>query len=172
MRTNPLCYLAALLLALGGWMAAAAVAATSWQDLKEASVTRLDPGAKIDVTDRGVAFFTDLVQQRNVVCHGKPKAPLPVESAKFDLVNRTGDRTWHWLSATKGAKAGTYTVACTPEDGMIDTATYGYAELPDFHNADVGRGIGSIATLVAVILAAWTWWGRRTDRRLASYESA
>lgn len=173
MRTNPLCYLAAFLLALGGWMAAAAIAATSWQPLKDSTVTRLDPGAKIDVTEHGVAFFTDLVQpQRGVACRSKPPEALPVEPAKFDLVNHTEGRSWHLLSTTVQAKAGTVSVRCTPSDGMIDTATYGYAELPSFHNADVGRGIGSMASLAAVILAAWTWWGRRTERKLASYESA
>lgn len=171
MRTNPLCYFAAFLLVLGGWIAAAAIAATSWEELHTTSITRLENGKKIDVTARGVAFFTDIVQERDVTCRSNPEKALKIQGAKFDLLNDDGDHRWHMLSTTIGARAGSYAVACTPKDRSVDTASYGYAELPSFRNATVGKGIGSIATLAAAILAGWTYWGRRTERKLASFES-
>lgn len=172
MRTNPLLYLAAFILTLGGWMAGAAIAATAWNDLHGATVTQIQSGTRIAVPVRGVAFFTDLVQDRGVTCHSTPAGALRIDGAKFDLVDDDGIRKWHMLSTTINPKPGSYAVACTPTDKAVDTATYGYAELPTFNNATIGKGIGSIATLAAVILAAWCYWGRRTERILGSLESA
>ena len=173
MRTNPLCYLAALFLLLGGWIAAAPILAAPWQDLKTASVTGFESGKKIEVTDRGIALFTDIVQERDVTCRSKPEANLTIRGARFDLANNTGDHTWHLLSTTTSAKAGSYTVACTPKDRAVDTASYGYAELPSFRSAGRnGRGVGILATTAAALLAAWTYWGRRQKRKFSSYESA
>lgn len=173
MRTNPLCYLAALFLVLGGWMAAAPILAAPWQDLKTADITGFENGKKIDVTDRGVAFFTDIVQERDVTCRSKPEGALTIQGARFDLVNDDADHTWYLLSTTTQAKAGSYAVACTPKDRSVDTASYGYAVLPSFGAAGRnGRGVGILATTAAVLLAGWTYWGRRTERKLASYESA
>ena len=44
---------------------------------------------------------------------------------------------------------------------MSDSALYGYADLPDFRGAAIGNGVGSIATLAAVILIIWTFVRRR-----------
>lgn len=173
MRTNPLCYLAALLLVLGGWIAAAPILAAPWQELKTASITGFENGKKIDATDRGVAFFTDIVQERDVTCRSNPPGALNTRGTKFDLANDDGDRTWHLVSTTAGAKAGSYAVACRPRDRAVDTASYGYAEMPSFSSAGRnGRGIGILATTAAAILAAWTYWGRRQERKFASHESA
>lgn len=173
MRTNPLCYLAALFLALGGWIVAAPILAAPWQDLKTASITGFESGKKVDVTDRGVAFFTDIVQERDVSCQSNPQGALNIRGTRFDLANANGDRTWHLLSTTTSAKAGSYAVACTPKDRALDTANYGYAELPSFSSAGRnGRGIGILATTAAAILAAWTYWGRRTERKGVSDESS
>lgn len=161
MRNSPLMYLAAFLLALFGWIAAAWIGSTSWDPLETASVTRIDHGSKVEVPKNGVAFFTDIVQKRDVTCRAKPEGALDIKGAKFTLTNTDADRTWHLMSTTIEAKPGTYTVTCTPRDRSIDTAIYGYAALPDFHNASIGKGVGSIATLAAFILAGWTWWGRR-----------
>lgn len=171
-RTSATWYLAAVLLVLGGWVAATAIAATSWQDLKQATVLPLDPGKDLTVTDRGVAFFTDLPQDRRVTCHSKPADALTTEPNSFDLSTRSGGRAWHLVSVTKEARPGSYSVSCTPRDRKVDTASYGYAELPDFRNATIGNGVGSIATFIAVILTAWVYWGRRTERKLQSYESS
>lgn len=173
MRTNPLWYLATLFLVLGGWIVAAPVLAAPWQDLKTASITGFESGKRIDVTGRGVAFFTDIVQERDVTCRSNPQGALNIGGTRFGLANDDGDRTWHLLSTTTGAKAGSYAVACTPKDRAVDTANYGYAELPSFSSAGRnGRGIGILATTAAAILAAWTYWGRRQERKFASYESA
>ena len=173
MRTNALCYLAALFLALGGWIVAAPILAAPWQDLETASITDFESRKKIDVTDRGVAFFTDIVQERDVTCRSNPEGKLTIRGARFDLANNAGDHTWHLLSTTTSAKAGSYAVACTPKDRAVDTASYGYAELPSFSSAGRnGRGIGILATTVAAILAAWTYWGRRQERKFSSHESA
>ncbi len=160
-------YLAAFLLALLGWVAAAWIGSTSWEPLHTSPVTRIESGAKVEVPKDGVAFFTDIVQKRSVACRSKPARALDIQAAKFDLLNNAGDRQWHMISTTIEAKPGAYSVACTPRDKALDTAVYGYADLPDFRNAVIGKGVGSIATLVAVLLAAWTWWGRRTERILA-----
>lgn len=173
MRTNPLWYLAALFLVLGGWIVAAPILAAPWQDLKTASITGFESGKKIDVTDRGVAFFTDIVQERDVTCRSNPQGALNIRGTRFDLANDDGDRTWHLLSTTTSAKAGLYAVACTPKDRAVDTVSYGYAKLPSFSSAGRnGRGIGILATTAAAILAAWTYWGRRQERKFASHESA
>lgn len=168
-RTSAIWYLVALLVVLGGWVAAAAIAASAWQDLKQATVIPINPGDKIAVTDRGVAIFTDFAQDRQVTCKSRPA--LTTEPTTFDLSAQGNGRTWHLLSVTKEAKPGSYVVTCAPGDRGVDTAGYGYAELPDFRNATIGNGVGSIATLVAAILAVWTYWGRRTERKLLSYES-
>ena len=173
MRTNPLCYLAALFLVLGGWIAAAPILAAPWQELKTASITGFDSGKKIDVTERGVAIFTDIVQERDVSCRSNPAGALNLRGTRFDLANDNGDHRWHLLSTTTSAKAGSYAVACTPKDRALDTASYGYAELPSFSSAGRnGRGIGILATTAAAILAAWTYWGRRQERKFSSNESA
>lgn len=165
-------YLVALLLVLGGWVAAAAIAASDWNDLKSAEVTILNDGKEVPVTERGVALFTDITQDRDVTCRSTPPKAITLEAPRFELTTEGGDRTWHLLSVSKDAKAGDYRIDCTPRDRMSDTATYGYAELPDFRNANTGNGVGSMATFTAVIIAGWCWWGRRTERKLASYESA
>jgi hypothetical protein len=171
-RTNAIWYLVALGLVLGGWVAAAAIAATSWQDLNHAAVTPINPGVDIAVAGKGAAFFTDIPQNRGVTCRSKPAKALTIDKTSFDISTRSDGRTWHLVSVTKDAKPGSYSVSCTPRDMRIDTANYGYAELPDFRNATIGNGVGSMATFAAAILAAWVYWGRRTERKLASYESA
>lgn len=170
-RTSPIWYLVALLLVLGGWVAAAAIAATAWDDLKQATVAEIDPGKKIAVTDNGVAFFTDIQQERDVSCTSKPAKDLVIKQRPLDIEAQGDGRTWHLLSVTKDAKPGSYSVSCAPDDKGADTANYGYAELPDFRSATIGNGVGSMATLAAAILAGWTYWGRRTERKLLSYES-
>lgn len=173
-RTNPLMYAVAIWLVVLGWIAAAPIMASSWNDLRTASVTQLENGKKIDVTAQGVAFFTDIDQGRDVTCRSKPDTALRIQGGKVDIANDDGDHTWHLLSRTIDAKAGSYAVACTPKDKGVDTANYGYAAMPGSFQSrkNIGKGIGSIATFAAIILAGWTWWGRRTDRKLASLESS
>ena len=167
-------YAAAIWLAVLGWIAAAPVMASSWNDLRTTSITQLQSGKKIDVPASGVAFFTDIDQGRGVTCRSKPTDALSIQAGKVDITNDAGDQKWHLLSRTIGAKAGSYSVACTPKDKGVDTANYGYAEMPATFQSrkNIGKGIGSIATFAALILAGWSWWGRRTERKLASFESA
>ncbi|MDQ3156319.1 MAG: hypothetical protein M3Q98_06325 [Actinomycetota bacterium] len=171
-RTSAIWYLVAVLLVLGGWVAAAAIASTAWQDLEKSTVAEIDPGKKIAVTDKGVAFFTDIKQDRDVSCASRPAKALVVKEQPFDIEAQGDGRAWHLLSVTKDAKPGSYSVACAPDDNGADTANYGYAELPDFRRATIGNGVGSMSTLAAALLAGWTYWGRRTERKLLSYESS
>jgi len=171
MRTNPLWYAVAIWLVVGGWMAAAPVLAGPWQDLKTATVTPFEDGKKIDVTDNGVAFFTDRKQDRHATCQSKPA--LDIEERPLGIEAQGDGRTWYLMSATKDAKSGPYSLSCPLDDRGADTANYGYAELPSFSAATRnGRGIGILATFGAAILAAWAYWGRRTERKLLSYESS
>lgn len=172
-RTSTIWYLIALLLFLGGWMAATPILAAPWQDLKTASVTNFEGGKKIDVTDRGLAIFTDFEQERDVMCRSNPAKALTIQGARLDLVNDGGDRKWYLLSTTVDAKPGSYAVACTPKDQALDTADYGYAELPSWSaEKRNGLGIGILASTAAAILAAWTYRGRRTALKLLSHESS
>ena len=131
-------YAAAIWIVVLGWIGAAPIMASSWNDLRTSSVTQLGNGKKVDIT------------------------------------NNQGDQKWHLLSRTIDAKPGSYSVACTPKDKGVDTANYGYASMPETFGSrkNIGKGIGSVATFAAIILAGWTWWGRRTDRKLASLESS
>lgn len=174
MRTNPLLYAAAIWIVVLGWIAAAPVMASSWNDLRTSGVTQLGNGKKVDVTAQGVAFFTDIDQERGVTCRSKPASALHIQGGKVDIVNSDGGHKWHLLSRTIDAKPGSYSVACTPNDKGVDTANYGYAAMPASFASrkNIGKGIGTIATFAAALLAAWTWWGRRTDRKLASRESS
>ena len=173
MRTNPLWYAAAIWLVVGGWMAAAPILAAPWQDLKSANVSQFEAGKKIAITDKGVAFFTDMKQDRDVTCQSKPTEDLTIEKRPFDIEAQGDGRSWHLLSVTKDAKAGSYSVSCTMDDRGADTANYAYAELPSFSAAiRNGRGIGILATTAAALIAGWTYWGRRTQRKLLSYESS
>lgn len=174
MRTNPLIYAAAIWLVVLGWIAAAPIMASSWNDLRTSSIIQLNTGTKVDVTGTGVAFFTDINQDRGVTCQSKPGSALHIQAGKVDIANNDGTHTWHLLSRTIDAKPGSYSVTCAPKDKSIDTANYGYATMPTSFQSrkNTGKGIGSIATFAAAILAAWSWWGRRTMRKLASFESA
>ncbi len=167
-------YAAAIWIVVLGWIGAAPIMASSWNDLRTSSVTQLGNGKKVDITASGVAFFTDIDQDRGVTCHSKPDGALQIQGGKVDITNNQGDQKWHLLSRTIDAKPGSYSVACTPKDKGVDTANYGYAAMPDSFRSrkNIGKGIGSVATLAAIILASWTWWGRRTDRKLASLESS
>lgn len=166
-------YAAAIWIVVLGWIGAAPIMASSWNDLRTSTVTQLGSGTKVDITAAGVAFFTDIDQDRGVTCRSKPAGALQIQGAKVDITNTQGDQKWHLLGRTIDAKPGTYSVACTPTDKGVDTASYGYAAMPDTFDSrkNTGKGIGSIATLAAMILAGWTWWGRRTDRKLKSFES-
>ena len=174
MRTNPLMYAAAIWIVVLGWIAAAPIMASSWNDLRTTGITQLQNGKKIDVTGNGVAFFTDIDQGRGVTCRSKPDKALRIQAANVDIVNDDGSHKWHLLSRSIGTEPGSYVVACTPADKAVDTASYGYAEMPTSFNSrkNIGKGIGSIATFAAAILAGWSWWGRRIARKLASFESA
>lgn len=173
MRTNPLMYAAAIWIVVLGWIAAAPVMASSWSDLRTSTVTQIDHGTKVEVTGQGVAFFTDIDQERDVTCRSKPDGALRIQGGKVDITNSDGDHKWRLLSRTIDAKPGSYSVACTPKDKGVDTANYGYSAMPTTFDSrkNIGKGIGTIATFAALILAGWTWWGRRTDRKLASLES-
>ncbi len=167
-QTNAMWYLVALFLVLGGWVAAAAIAAGDWEDLKHADVTPINSGKKIDVSEKGVAFFTDFKQDRKVSCRSTPVKALEIKEATFDLQTESGDRIWHMIGTARDPKPGAYDVACTPRDKASDTATYGFAVLPDSDSTSTGLGVSSIATAAGLILTAWCWWGRRTQRKLAT----
>ena len=165
---NPLWYTAALFLVLGGWMAGTAVAAGSWDTVREAELVPLEQ--RIDAADGSVAVFTDIRQpERDVTCRATPRArgsePTPFGPAPLDLrVDRDGT-TWYlvgWLAeGADGLK-----VTCTPRDRAADNATYATAAVEGvLERANTGQGIAWLATAAGAGLAIWTWVARRRHRR-------
>lgn len=160
-QTTPLLYLAAFVLCLGGWVGAALIAAGDWDGLETVEIHTLTTGNAVPVTENGIAIFTNIEQDRKVTCRSEQKGSVSLSDPGFDFTTERGSGEWHLLAVSKEAKPGNYAIGCTPGNRMSDSALYGYADLPDFRGAAIGNGVGSIATLAAVILTIWTFVRRR-----------
>ncbi len=167
-QPSSLFYLLALLLCLGGWVAGFAIAAGDWSQLDDAKVSAIDQtkaGNGVLSSKPGrIAIFTDTVQpKRQVTCRAVAGGTAyEAKPAKIELEVTSGGVDWHLLAVTaQVANPRASHIVCTPRDRMVDKAAYGVAPAPDFHRANIGNGVGSVATLAAVILSLWTYLRRR-----------
>ena len=83
---NPLWYLAAFVFALGSTMVGTAVAASSWDPLREVTVSPTTTRADAQAKTLGV--FTDILQpERHITCRaiGPDKKPVAIPKAKIDI---------------------------------------------------------------------------------------
>ena len=159
---NPLWYLVALLIALGGWIAATVVAASAWDGVRDARVTALTD--EISAEHRTVAIFTDILQpERAITCAattGKDAEPVEVPASSLDITVRSDGSEWYLIGLLSDAPA-TMKVDCKPSDKRVDNASYGYAAVDGFDRAGTSRIISVVATVAAAVVAAWTFTSRR-----------
>lgn len=162
--TNPLWYLAALFVVLGGWMAGTIVAAGSWDHVRDATLESVTE--PVDAGSGSLAVFTDVRQpERDVTCTatppGKDAEPVELEPAPIDLSVPRDGSTWY-LVAFERESADELAVRCTPKDRAADAATYRVAVAEGFTDrARLGAGVTWIAVTAGIVLALCTWWSRR-----------
>lgn len=165
--TNPLWYLAALLIALGGSMTGTAIAASAWDGVRNAAVS--PAVGPVDASGRTLAVFTDQSQpDRDIECVTRPvdqpeAEPVEVPEAALDLSVDSAGTRWHLLALdTSGPED--VAVQCVPTDGRADNAGYGYAVVDGFDAATRGERVGMLSLGAGVLLAGLTFWQRRRTR--------
>lgn len=168
--TNAWWYFAAAAIVLLAPMIGAMVAASSWSGVREADVRPL--AGPITTGGQGLAVFSDLDQDRTIVCtgrEGKAKTGTTIESAKVDLTVDKDGSQWHLVAVDTGPPA-TVTVACAPKDGRVDNASYGYALVDGFGAAKVGMTVSIAGAVGGVGLALAVAWRRARLFRPAATE--
>lgn len=156
---SPAWYLAALALALVGWVVGVAVAGSAWDTVRATTVTSAnDP---LSASGSSVAVFTDVLQTgRKIVCSSTepgrrarqvPPAPLPLS------IDDDGT-TWHLIAFEPKGRAA-MTLECRPQDRQADNAQYAFSRVDGFlQKARIGNAIilaamaGSLGTAVAILL--------------------
>lgn len=168
--TNPLWYLAALLLALGSTMAAAAVAAGAFGPVRDATVIPVTE--RVDAKGSTLAIYTDIVQtDRDVACRGrygdedKGRVVIPATDVE---ISAQGDGTRWTLIALLEDGRDDLRIVCTPGDRRVDNASYGYATVTGYATAvNNGKGVAALGLAAAGGLAGWVLWCRRSARKAA-----
>jgi hypothetical protein len=156
---SPAWYLAALALALVGWVVGVAIAGGAWDTVRAATVT----SANQPVLARGssVAAFTDVLQTgRKIVCTSTEPghAPRQLPPAPLPLAIEDDGTTWHLIAfEPKGRDA--MTLDCRPKDRQADNAQYAFATVDGFLRRArignviiIGAMIGSVGTAIAILL--------------------
>lgn len=168
--TNPLWYLAALLLALGGTMAAVATAASAFDPVRDASVQPVTE--RVDAEGATLAIYTDIVQEdRDIACRGrygkKDAGRIEIPDKGVDIVAQGAGIRWTLIGLLEEGRDG-LRIVCTPADRRVDNASYGYATVTGYASkVDNGRGISSLGLAAGVGLAGWVFWCRRSSRKTA-----
>lgn len=168
--TNPLWYLAALLLALGGTMAAVATAASAFDPVRDARVVPVTE--RVDAKGATLAVYTDIVQEdRDIACRGrygkKDKGRIVIPDKGVDIQAQSEGIPWTLIGLLEEGRDG-LRIVCTPADRRIDSASYGYATVTGYASkVNNGRGISAIGLASGVGLAGWVFWCRRGARRNA-----
>jgi len=166
--TNPLWYLVAFTLAIGTLMAAAAVAASAFDPIRDATVVPITE--RVDAQGTTLAVYTDIVQDnRTISCRGrygaddKGRVPIPNKGV---AITAQGDGTrWTLIGLLEKGRDG-LRIVCTPDDKRVDNASYGYATVTGYQSTvNNGRGIGYLGVTAAAVLAGWVFWCRREARR-------
>ncbi|MEH3032859.1 MAG: hypothetical protein PGN07_02175 [Aeromicrobium erythreum] len=160
--TNAWWYVAALVVAFGGYMAGVATAGSAWNLATDATVQPVR--TSVDAKDRAVAVFTDIPQpDRDVRCRtggeGKPRKPIP-ESRIRPRTTQDGT-TWTLIGILPSGYDGLYAV-CAPKDGGTDPASYGLAAVDGFDSrVNLGNGITWLSVAAGLGLGVWTFLTRR-----------
>jgi len=163
---NPLWYLAAFLFALVGTMAGTAVAASSWNPLRDVTVspatTRADAQAKT------LAVFTDIRQpDRHITCRaiGRDKKPVAIPPSTVDITVDNEGNQWHLIGVLNQGSNGMQ-VECTPRDKRVDNASYGWATAAGVETrAGLGNDIGLAGVGIGIVFAGYVFYCRRQQRK-------
>lgn len=182
-------YLGALFVVIAGWSAAVIIAAGDWDPVKDADITSVSEPTDKSAQSGRIAVYTDTLQaDRKIACTGKQQ---PDESKKTKGSDKGKDKdadsderavafhdpgvtiedefrgqTWYLVAITEPATdRANITVNCAPKDKNADSAGYGWALVPDPSRAQIGQGIGSMATAAGVVWAVVTFWRWRKARR-------
>lgn len=168
--TNPLWYLAALLLALGGTMTAVATAASAFDPIRDARVVPVTE--RVDAKGATLAVYTDIVQDdRDVTCRArygkKDKGRIPIPDQGVDITAQTDGVRWTLIGLLEHGRDG-LRIVCTPADRRLDSASYGYATVTGYTSkVDNGRTIATVGLAAGVGVAGWIFWCRRSARTRA-----
>lgn len=170
---NPLWYLAALMLALGGLMVGTAVAAGAWDAVREADLSGTEE--RVDAEGASLAVFTDILQpERDIACTATPSAeegaeedpePIEVPEAPLDLDVAREGTSWYLIGFLPEGADG-LAVSCAPTDESGDAADYAVST-PEgvLSRANVGNGVGWIGTAAGLLLAVLVFVSRRRARQ-------
>jgi hypothetical protein len=163
---NPLWYLAAFLFALAGTMAGTVVAASSWDPLREVTVTPVTTRA--DAQAKTLAVFTDIRQpDRHITCRaiGADKKPVPIPGSKVDITVDNEGNQWHLIGVLNQGSDG-MRVTCTPRDKRVDNASYGWATASGVEaRASTGNDIGLAGVAIGIGFAGYVFYCRRQQRK-------
>lgn len=166
--TNPLWYLAAFLLALGGAMIATVVAASAWDPVRDATVTSVT--SRIDASGKTLAVFTDIVQtDRDITCRATDRDKKVTEFVDkgIDIAVDSDGNRWHLLGIIRNGSDG-LKITCRPKDRRTDNASYGYAAVTGYDKKVTnGTGIAVLALTAGVGFAAYVFYCRRARRKWA-----
>ena len=164
---NPLWYLAALTIALLGWIVGTAVAAGAWDAVREAPIGPFN--GPLEASGYSVAVFTDVVQpERRVSCtettepaRKSKQDPEPVPAASLELVVQDDGNEWHLIGFEPNGR-DQMIVRCSPADKRADNATYAFSAVQGWKDrANTGNGIAILGTAFGIGLALWTFIARR-----------
>ncbi|VXC44220.1 conserved exported hypothetical protein [Aeromicrobium sp. 9AM] len=163
---NPLWYLAAFVFALGSTMVGTAVAASSWDPLREVTVSPTTTRADAQAKTLGV--FTDILQpERHITCRaiGPDKKPVAIPKAKIDITVDNEGNQWHLIGVLNQG-TDRMQVRCTPRDRRVDNASYGWATATGVESrANRGNDIGLAGVAVGIVFAGYVFYCRRQQRK-------
>jgi hypothetical protein len=159
---NPAWYLAALALALIGWVVGVAVAGNAWDTVRTASISSANQ--PLSANGASVAVFTDVLQTgRRIVCRSAEPGhrSQQVPPSPLDLTIDDDGTTWH-LVAFEPKGRDDMTLSCGPQDHQADNAQYAFARVDGFlHRARIGNGIVLVGMIGAVAMATTLFLKRR-----------
>ena len=171
--TNPLWYLAALLLALVSLMGATVVAAGGWGPVRESTVTSVTR-ARAEAAGKSLAVFTDTLQtDRTITCQATDtnKAVTMIPSKAVDITADSDGTRWHLIGMLREGSNGLM-VRCRPTDRRTDNATYGFAAVTGYSSAVTnGTGFAVLGVAIGGGLATWIYYNRRQRKRWALIET-
>lgn len=170
--TNPLWYLAALLVALVSLMGATVVAAGGWDPVRESIVTPVTRD-RAEAAGKSLAVFTDTPQpDRTIICRatGTDKVVTEIPSKAVGITADSDNVRWHLIGMLRDGSDG-LSVRCRPTDRRTDYATYGFAAVTGYSSAvNNGTGFAAIGVAIGGGLAAWIYYNRRQRKRWANIE--
>ncbi len=164
------CYVAALVVAFGGYMVGIATAGSAWNLALDSTVQPATTA--LAAKDRTVAVFTDIPQaDRDVSCRtgGTDKPRRAIRESRISPSTTQDGTTWT-LIAVLPSGFDDLKVVCTPKDKRADPASYGIAAVDGFSSrVNLGNGIAWLSVAVGVALGVWTFVTRRRINQAAAH---